>query len=183
MVAGMCERLLPTQIFGLCEDLSWTLHKQLVQSLLDGFVRFGRRSTKHRAVKNKTAADSGRKTENMATIIISTVLRNVNSERVQINEHIFDWMFRRPQSKHSQWGGAGWWRHAAVVESIVTQTLSQAAAAFHLIGSFSRKGGLQLCPLWAHLLILGLDVILAVLALKLQQTKQTGLRCVTLLRL
>lgn len=74
------------------------------------------------------------------------------------------------RSDCSQGGGAGRRGHAAVVESLLTQTLPQAAAAtFHLIGSLSRKGRLQLCPLGAHLLILGLDVVLAVLALKLEQ--------------
>lgn len=63
------------------------------------------------------------------------------------------------------------------MESILTQALSQAAAALHLIGSFTRKRGLQLRPLRAHLLVLGLDVILAKLALKLEQTKRPSLRC------
>lgn len=47
----------------------------------------------------------------------------------------------------SQRGSAGRGGHASVVESILTQALSQAAAALHLIGSFTRKGGLQLRPL------------------------------------
>lgn len=70
------------------------------------------------------------------------------------------------------------------MESILAQALSQAAAAaFHLIGNFTRKRGLQLCPLGAHLLILGLDVVLAVLALKLYQTKRPCLRCDTVLQM
>lgn len=73
---------------------------------------------------------------------------------------------------HSQWAGAGGWGHAAVVEAVLTQTISQ-AAALHLVGSFPRERWLQLCPLRAHLLILGLNVILAVLALILCRNNHT----------
>lgn len=72
---------------------------------------------------------------------------------------------------HSQRGGAGRRGHAPVVEAILTQTLPQAAAvaaALHLVGRFAGERRLQLGPLGAHLLVLGLDVILAVLALVLQ---------------
>lgn len=55
------------------------------------------------------------------------------------------------------------------MEAVLTQTLSQ-TAALHLVGGFSRKRRLQLGPLRAHLLILGFNVILAVLALILYQT-------------
>lgn len=88
-------------------------------------------------------------------------------------------MSRRPQQDQdpgwtlglgrcSQRGGAGGRGHAAVVEPVLTQTPPQAAdGPFHLAGSFPGEGGLQLGPLGAHLLVLGLDVILAVLALEL----------------
>lgn len=71
---------------------------------------------------------------------------------------------------HSQWGGAGGRGHAPIVEAVLTQSLPQAAtaAALHLVGRFPGKRRLQLSPLGAHLLVLGLDVILAVLALVLQ---------------
>lgn len=36
-----------TKPFGLIDELSRALHEQLVQSLLGGFVRFGRRSATH----------------------------------------------------------------------------------------------------------------------------------------
>lgn len=81
---------------------------------------------------------------------------------------------------HSQWGGTGRWRHATIVESIMTQTLSK-ATSLQLVRNLSRKRWLQLRPLWAHLLILGLNVVLAVLALILyhaitHRNKQT-VRC------
>lgn len=72
---------------------------------------------------------------------------------------------------HSQRGSAGRRGHAPVVEAVLTQTLPQAAAvaaALYLVGCFPGERRLQLSPLGAHLLVLGLDVILAVLALVLQ---------------
>lgn len=44
------NNLVLTEPLGLIHELSRALHKQLVQSFLDGFVRFGRRSVTHRPV-------------------------------------------------------------------------------------------------------------------------------------
>lgn len=57
------------------------------------------------------------------------------------------------------------------MEAVLTQTLPQAgevAGALRLVGCLPGERRLQLGPLGAHLLVLGLDVVLAVLALVLQ---------------
>lgn len=55
----VCARqLLLTQPLGLIDELGRALHKQRVQSLLGGFVRFWRRSATHRHVTGKKSGSS-----------------------------------------------------------------------------------------------------------------------------
>ena len=58
------------------------------------------------------------------------------------------------------------------MEARLTQSLLQAGAStFDLPLNLAGEAGLQLGPLGTHLLVLGLDVVLAVLALVLQREK------------
>ena len=77
---------------------------------------------------------------------------------------------------YSQRGGTRGGGHAPVVEARVTQALLQAGSApapptLRFARNFPREAGLQLRPLGAQLLILGLHVVLAVLALVLREER------------
>lgn len=75
---------------------------------------------------------------------------------------------RRPDSQRGRAGGR---RDAAVVEAVLTDALPE-ADALHLVGRLSGERRLQLGPLGAHFLVLGFDVILAVLAFVLDTRKK-----------
>lgn len=187
-----------TDLVGLIYELSRASHEQLVQSFLDRFVWFGRRSATDTRLLLKVTSSSdcvpgfGR-CSFLAQIDFNTHCKSANAksklERPVTSpctemstffytaDHLVWNTFKMTQwnyQHHSQRRSAGSWGHAAIVEPVLTQSLSQAASLpLHLVGGFPRKGRLQLSPLGAHLLILGLDVILAELAVVLQTRNKT----------